>query len=144
MTSSNGNPFRVTGPMNSPHKGQWRGALMFSLICVWINGWVNNREAGDLRRHRGHCDVNVMQCKDAVLPVLKFPWESTYTWKHHLHIQTRLWLFYNTSQELCTQFALYCILIWFINGWFNPNPPGLHRWYWDSDPVLIDIGWYFS
>ena len=33
---------------------------MFSLICVWINGWVNNREAGDLRRHRGHYDVNVM------------------------------------------------------------------------------------
>ena len=33
---------------------------MFSLICVWINGWVNNREAGDLRPHRGHYDVNVM------------------------------------------------------------------------------------
>ena len=47
-------------PVNSPHKGQWRGALMFSLICVWINGWVNNREVGDLRRHRGHYDVNVM------------------------------------------------------------------------------------
>ena len=37
-------------PVNSLHKGQWRGALMFSLICVWINGWANNREAGDLRR----------------------------------------------------------------------------------------------
>ena len=34
--------------------------LMFSLIYAWINDWVNNREAGDLRRHRGHCDVNVM------------------------------------------------------------------------------------
>ena len=33
-------------PVNSPHKGQWRGALMLSLICTWINGWVNNREAG--------------------------------------------------------------------------------------------------
>ena len=49
-------------PVNSLHKGQWRGVLMFSLICVWINGWVNNREAGDLRRHRGHYDVNVMLC----------------------------------------------------------------------------------
>ena len=39
---------------------KWRGALMFSLICVWINGWVNNGEAGDLRRHRGHYDVIVM------------------------------------------------------------------------------------
>ena len=46
--------------VNSPHKGQWRGALMFSLICVWINDWVNNREAGDLRRYRGHYDVIVM------------------------------------------------------------------------------------
>ena len=54
MTSWNGNIFRVTGrgPVNSPHKGQWRGALMFSLICVWMNNWVNNREAGDLRRYR--------------------------------------------------------------------------------------------
>ena len=44
-------------PVNSPHKGQWRGALMFSLICVWIN----NREAGDLRRYRAHYDVIVMK-----------------------------------------------------------------------------------
>ena len=49
-------------PGNSPHKGQWLGALMFSLICAWINGWVNNREAGDLRRYRGHYDFNVMVC----------------------------------------------------------------------------------
>ena len=47
-------------PVNSPHKGQWRGALVFSLICVWINGWVNTREAGDLRRYRAHYDVSVM------------------------------------------------------------------------------------
>ena len=48
-------------PVNSPHKGQWRGALMFSLICVWINGSVNNREAGDLRRYRDHYDAIVME-----------------------------------------------------------------------------------
>ena len=47
-------------PVNSPHKGQWRWALMFSLICVWINGWVNNGDAGDLRRYRAHNDVPVM------------------------------------------------------------------------------------
>ena len=47
-------------PLNSPHKGQWHGALMFSLICARINGWVNNREAGDLRRHQAHCDFIVM------------------------------------------------------------------------------------
>ena len=42
------------------HKGQWRRALMFSLICAWINGWANNLEAGDLRRQRAHYDVIVM------------------------------------------------------------------------------------
>ena len=47
-------------PVNSPHKGQWRGALMFSLICVGLKGWINNREAGDLRRYRIHYDVTVM------------------------------------------------------------------------------------
>ena len=48
-------------PGNSPHKGQWRGALITSLIGVWINGWGNNREAGDLRRNRAHCDV-IVKC----------------------------------------------------------------------------------
>ena len=51
-------------PMNSPHKGQWRGGVMFSLICVFINSWVNNREAGDLRRHRAHYDVTVTYGSD--------------------------------------------------------------------------------
>ena len=67
MTSSNGNIFRVTGPfggdrwpVNSPHKGQWYIALMFSLICAWTNGWVNNWYIGDLRRHHTHYDVSVM------------------------------------------------------------------------------------
>ena len=52
-------------PVNSHHKGQWRGALMFSLICAWINGWVNNHEAGDLRRHRAHYYVTIIYfCPD--------------------------------------------------------------------------------
>ena len=31
-----------------------------SLICAWLKGWVNNREAGDLIRHRAHYDFTVM------------------------------------------------------------------------------------
>ena len=69
MTSSNENILRVTDlsagnssvPVNFPHKGQWRGTLMFSLICARINCWVNNREAGDFRRHRTLYDVIEMQ-----------------------------------------------------------------------------------
>ena len=48
----------VTGEF--PTQRPWRGALMLSLNCAWINGWVNNREAGDLRGHCAHCDVIVM------------------------------------------------------------------------------------
>ena len=46
--------------VNSSHRGQWRWALMFSLVCAWTNRWVNNQNAGNLRRHRAHCDVTVM------------------------------------------------------------------------------------
>ena len=69
MTSSKGNIFRVTGPFCGEFTGH-RSALMFSLICARINGWVNNRESGDLRRHRAHHDVIVM--------VYFFPYESTW------------------------------------------------------------------
>ena len=47
-------------PVNSSHKGQWRGALIFSFISTSINGRINNRKAGDLRRNRVHYDVTVM------------------------------------------------------------------------------------
>ena len=46
--------------VDSPHKGQWHRALMFSLFCSWTNGWANNRDAGDLRCHRAHYDAIVM------------------------------------------------------------------------------------
>ena len=39
---------------------------MFSLICVWINDWVNNRKAGDLRRIRAHYDVSVMHLANII------------------------------------------------------------------------------
>ena len=55
MTSSNGNIFRVTGHLC----GEFTGPLCFFYLR-WINGWVNNREAGDLRRYRAHYDVTLM------------------------------------------------------------------------------------
>ena len=61
-------------PVNSPHKGQWRGALMFSLICVWINDWVNNGDAGDLIRYCAHCDViNVSPLLHSQCNILQWP-----------------------------------------------------------------------
>ena len=64
-------------PVNSSHKGQWRGALMSSLICAWIHGRVNNREAGDLIRHRAHYDVTAMESN---IPVSTFQ-ELIANWK---------------------------------------------------------------
>ena len=69
MMSSDGNIFRVTGPLwggihrslvNPPHMGQWRGASMFYSICAWTNGWTNTRDATDLTHHHAHNDVTVM------------------------------------------------------------------------------------
>ena len=70
MTSSNGDIFRVTGHLCGEFTGRrWitltkasDAELWCSFICAWINGWVNNREAGDLRRYLAHCDVIVMYC----------------------------------------------------------------------------------
>ena len=59
--------------MNSPHKGQQHGALIFSLICAWINYWVNNREDGDLRRHRAYYDVTAMSLESPMTVNLAFP-----------------------------------------------------------------------
>ena len=66
-------------PVNSPHKGQWCGALMFSFTCVWISGWVNNREAGDSRRHRADCDVILMMVEQDLSQ-----WKKTLNAQHLL------------------------------------------------------------
>ena len=76
-TSSNGNIFRVTGhlcgeftgPGEFPTQRPVTRSFGVSLICVWINGWANNHEAGDLRRHRGynHYDVNVMATEGSLM-----------------------------------------------------------------------------
>ena len=58
-------------PVNSPHKGQWRRVLMFSVGSTRTNGWVNNRDAGDLRRHRAHYDATVMMLNSSHLPMGK-------------------------------------------------------------------------
>ena len=63
--------------VDSNNKGQWRGALMCSLICTWTNGWANNRDASDLRRHRTHYGVSnaisrtavYIECDNAVFQV---------------------------------------------------------------------------
>ena len=78
-------------PVHSQRKGQWRGAFMFSLICIWINGWVNKREASDLRRYRAHYDVTVMQ--------------GGITRPHHINITDMP----KHTQLYCMAYQLYCL-----------------------------------
>ena len=108
MTSSNGNIFRVTGPLcgetvNSPHKGQWRGALMLSLICALTHGWVHNRKAGDLRRYCAHYDVTVMYWWHKYI----CPWQ---TLSYFLLV---LW----QNRILRSRDSLP----WFANSWLEPT-----------------------
>ena len=60
-------------PVDSPHKGQWGGALMLFLICVWTNCWANKRDAGDLRRHCAHYDATVI---GSIIFVQIFVWSK--------------------------------------------------------------------
>ena len=86
-TSSNGNLFRVTGHLYGEFTGhRWSPRTKasdaelwcFFFICAWINGWINNREAGDLRRHRAHYDVIVM-CLHSE-PVFLSSADSSHVW----------------------------------------------------------------
>ena len=80
-----------------PRTKPWRGAFMFSLICAWINCWVNNREAGDLRRYHPNYDVIVkmMLVYKTIITIgsLKkrrrivnqaYSHEYIYIWKNHI------------------------------------------------------------
>ena len=68
MTSSNGNLFRVTGHLCGkftshrwiPRTKSSNAEFWCFLVSAWMNGWVNNREIGDLRRQHAHYDVTIM------------------------------------------------------------------------------------
>ena len=63
--------------VDSPHKGQCCGALMFSLVCTWTNVWANNWDAGDLRCHCTQYDVTV---REHVITGSQFA-----SWYKHIH-----------------------------------------------------------
>ena len=93
-------------PVNSPHKDQWRGALVFSLICTRINGWVNNGEAGDLRRKRAHYDVTLVRYIDLQTQAeFRRGWDlrcfENITWEHTGKIYIGLGFELSYTTALC-------------------------------------------
>ena len=100
-------------PVNSPHKGQWCRALMFSLICIWINSWVNNLEAGDLRCYWAHYDVTVMVChSDSQWPFCQS--QQGFYWKLSWYSLKQIWrhesifLLYEVLAMKTTLWAVKC------------------------------------
>ena len=76
-----------------PHKGQRRRALIFYLICFWINGWINNRQAGDLRCYSAHYYyVTLMRWKLSCYISCSKLWPASMCWEQfvfqvlHYHI----------------------------------------------------------
>ena len=113
-------------PVNSPHRGQWRGALMFSLICAWISDWVNNGEAGDLRRHCAHYGVTVMIKKTCDLKKKDGTYLNTRIESgsiYHAHVALTL------AVSLCTTMRVLFIVIFMVCYFFYSamclwrNPP---------------------
>ena len=104
MASSNWNIPRVTGPLcgDSPHKGQRRGALMSSLISAWTNGWESNRDAVNLKCHRGHYLVTVIDnwkfisspscCQPLMGRMNIKPFLLLWGWPKHHILSLLLWL----------------------------------------------------
>ena len=83
-------------PANFLQKGQWRGALMFSLICAWINGWVNTRKAGDLRRHHPHYVITLMN-------------NPTHLWWHIMSLPLKIKVFSHQRTVLTRTALSRCI-----------------------------------
>ena len=110
-------------PVNSPHKGQWRGALMLSLICVWINGWINNRQTGDLRRYPAHYDVILMWFVDYAVPEpLLIYWEldllEQTVVKFKIKIQNCRSLAKMYSEMLSSKYQPFALSLFINRGYF--------------------------
>ena len=115
-------------PVNSPHKGQWRGALIFSLIWASRNGWANNWDAGDLRGLRAHYDVIVMYAYHTTKPACLqskrvkhisfpkseyiFPWLLLWKMVYDAHITNQPWYPQKHPMRMITYYRKSWILLW--------------------------------
>ena len=123
-------------PVNSPHNGQWRGALMFSLICVWINGWVNNGEADDLRCYRTHYDITVMCQHHLSVQEIANIMFCFLKWFQHRRSSYRK-LYCISHCHVCN-FFIFCSLHQFGNlEMKNAKPSKLLQVYWYQEILFV-------
>ena len=117
MTSSNGNVFRATGhlcgeftdPHEFPAQRPVTRSFVVFFVCVWINDWVNNREAGDLRCYRAHYDVTVMR-KSWFISMLFYDsadcWTYSILWSDTMMISPSVWLMVTASALLTSSITV--------------------------------------
>ena len=106
---------------NSPHKGQWCWALLFSLIYTWTNSWVNNWDTGDLICHRTHYDVIVMTSVDKMI-IFCIP---EFLWLRIVLLQHQTWVMYIYVHKLGHHSGNDCL-------------PGQHQdIIWSNDGLLL-------
>ena len=67
---------------------------------AWIHGWVNNGEAGDLRRHRAHYDVIVMP-----IITLRPGQDGCYFGTQHFQLQIGRWKCFNFNKKFHLSFC---------------------------------------
>ena len=90
--------------VNSPHKGEWREALLFSLIRAWINGWVYNHEASVSRRQCAHYDVVTMEPGHFGPRTLGD--KPSYFWDQNL--SDELYQYHGRSVRVWQKMRIYC------------------------------------
>ena len=112
--------------VNSPHKGQWRGALVFSVIYPWIDGWVNTLEAGDLIRHRAHYDVTVMQQRLSSSPFVV--WYDVLIISVHNQTEPWFWWYKSVMNPILQEIVQFWGI--FINQfkWYYGNLHEFESW----------------
>ena len=98
--------------VDSPHKGQWRRALMFSVMFAWPNEWTNNRNASDLRRHHSHYDVTVMHWFWIVL-ICKTPIPCCSCWNESKFKTTSQWF---QKMWYCCFIPIFLVLVLMIGA----------------------------
>ena len=114
--------------VNSPHIGQWRGALMYYFICAFfINNWANDGDVGDLRRHRAHCVDMWLSVSPLHLQI-----------KEGSHIMRMLWYFNQIISD-----SGYGLSQWEW-GCYNVTPSLFGRAHTRNDPWVAPVTNWFS
>ena len=124
-------------PVDSPHKDQWRGPLMISLICTRRNVWANNRDAGHLKHQRAHYDVSVMLPTYLLFHLTltqSFDYIYNYIRSYPCNIEDIPWI--SLAHRL--RFVVLCLVYQLI----CPHPSGLLHWHWGNHTIApVPVKW---